>query len=66
MKICVTDTQWILVLCIDTHVCMVTKFIVISKETKICLPNKEYLSIQRCKRINMAAKCKIYMNCSKT
>ena len=29
---------------IDTHVCIMLKFIVINKKKEICLPNKAYIS----------------------
>ena len=32
---------------------------------EICLLNKESKNGQRCERTNMAAKCEMFMNCSK-
>ena len=44
--------------------CTISKPIGINKEKEICLPNKEYICDHRCERANMAAECKIHMNCN--
>ena len=42
------------------------KDIVINKEKGICLPNNKSQSGHRCERTNVAAKCEMFMNWSKT
>ena len=44
----------------------VHKDIGIKKEKETCLPNKESVSVDRCERTDMVAKCEIFMNCNKT
>ena len=51
---------------IDMHMCINSIIIGIKKEKEICLQNKEYISFHRYERINMAVKCRISMNYSKT
>ena len=47
----------------DAHGCKISKGISINeKKNQIFLQNKEYLSDHRYERINMYAKCKIFLN----
>ena len=65
MKIFVTVTLHLigLVLCIDTHVCKISKVIGINKDKEICLANKKCVSGHRCEGTNKAVMYKICMNC---
>ena len=63
--VAVTNTSWTSVFCIHTHDFIISKVIGINKGKEMCLPNKEYISCYWCKRTNMAAKCKIFINCSR-
>ena len=50
---------------IDTHLCTISKAIVVNKEKEICLQNKECISGHICERTNMDAKCEMFMHCNK-
>ena len=45
----------------DTLGCTFSEVININGKKQICLPNKEYICGHRGERINMAAKCKIFV-----
>ena len=53
------------ILYINTHVCIISKLIGIEKNKGRFLSMKGYISGHRCERTNMAAKHKVFMNCSK-
>ena len=46
------------------HMCTISKDIDINEEKEICLPNKESVSVHRCERTTMNAKCEVFKNCS--
>ena len=58
-------TSWAVVFCRYTHMCTISKDISINKEKEICPPSKESMCGHRCRRTNVAAKCEMFMNCSK-
>ena len=45
--------------------CTIPKDFGINEEEETCLSKKESVSVHRCERTNMDAKCKMFMNCSK-
>ena len=49
-------------ICIDTHVCIISKVKGIDEEKEICLHNREYISCHRLERINMVIKCIVHMH----
>ena len=48
-------------MCIDAHMCTISKVIGINEKKEICLPNKKHMNGHRCERTDMAAKYKIYV-----
>ena len=50
---------------IHMHMCTFSKDIGINMEKEICVLNKEFISGQKHEKTNVAAKCEIFMNCSK-
>ena len=53
------------IFCVDAHLWTIFKDIGRNKEKGICLSNNEYISGHGWERRIMAAKYKIFMNCSK-
>ena len=45
--VAVTDTSWVLVLCIHGCEHTISKVICMNKEKEICLPNREYINCHR-------------------